>query len=313
MNNHENPVRPNPSKNALYSFFARSTPKATETLLNHLPTADSEEVTPQSVYKEGSLSARRASNPVVAELILPGSKIIHGEHIAASWKLAQEGKAVLVLSEHFSNFDLTNITYLADHDPLIGEEFVNKLIAMAGVKLSTASDRFISAYIQIYNRIVIIPSRTLESLSPAARDAYNKEMGPINMAALKELAKRKVSGHPILVFPTGTRTRPGQPETAKAVKEMYSYVRSFDYIQFISLNGINMHVAPVMSDDEPVPNVIMMGAAPTMSSQEFLDKAKASLPEGGDMREHVATCIMSELHALHDMVEPIRLQVPGAH
>ncbi|WDI34505.1 hypothetical protein PVA44_03260 [Entomospira nematocerorum] len=300
--------------NKVYQFYMQS-PGSRERMIDLLaqfPEEEEEEVTAETVYKSGSLKARRIADPLAAQLILPGSGIVDPHHLAESWELSQSGKSVLVLCEHFSNFDLTNITYLTDHEPLIGEEFANKLTAMAGVKLSKESDRFITSFIKIYNRIVIIPSRTLNNLSAEEREEYNRRMGPINMAALKEMTKRKMTGHPILVFPTGTRTRPNKPETAQAVKEIYSYIRSFDYIQFLSLNGVNLKVSASMSDDEPQPNIIMMGAAKPISSQDFLEQAAIHCSKNVNLRDFVPEYVMSQLHQLHDYVEPIRLAKPNA-
>ncbi|NIZ40554.1 hypothetical protein PVA45_03385 [Entomospira entomophila] len=301
--------------NKVYQFYMQS-PEWRDRmieLLAQFPKEEEEEVTAETVYKAGSLKARRIADLLAAQLILSGSGIVDPQHLEESWKLSQSGKSVLVLCEHFSNFDLTNITYLTDHEPLIGEEFANKLTAMAGVKLSKESDRFITSFIKIYNRIVIIPSRTLNNLSAEEREEYNRRMGPINMAALKEMTKRKMTGHPILVFPTGTRTRPNKPETAQAVKEIYSYIRSFDYIQFLSLNGVNLKVAEEsMSQDEPQPNVIMMGAAKPMSSEEFLEQAEIHCSKNMNLRDFVPEYVMSQLRQLHEYVEPIRLAKPNA-
>ncbi|NIZ18551.1 hypothetical protein [Entomospira culicis] len=296
-------------ENKLYGFFRATSVEQTEKLLSLLPEDVTEVVTPETVYRAGNPEARETADLLARGLILPGSKIIDAHHLAESWKLAQSGKSVLVLSEHFSNFDLTNITYLADNDPAIGKGFADNLIAMAGVKLSRDSDRFIAAFIQVYNRIVIMPSRSLDKLSGEELNEYKK----MNLSAIKEMTKRKNSGHPILVFPTGTRTRPNQPDTAKAIPEMYSYMRGFDYIQFLSLNGLVLKVSDIsMSADEPQPNVVMMGAAKPISSQEFMENAEKNCPQGMEMRDFVPIYLMQQLHSLHDYVEPMRLAVDGA-
>lgn len=313
MNNNKELPNIEVVKNYVYQFYANmpETQQDLHKLLAHFPVEDAEVVTTDTVYKPGNLAARRVSNSLVARLVLPGSKIINAHHLAKSWRLAQEGKSVLILCEHFSNFDLTNISYLTDHDPLIGEEFANKLIAMAGVKLSRDSDRFISSFIKIYNRIVIVPSRSRDQSTFTLEE--QNEYKKINISALREMTKRKYSGHPILVFPTGTRTRPNEPDTAKAIKEIYGYIRSFDVVQFLSLNGLNLTVsAKHMSEDKPQANVIMIGASEPISSVDFLKQAADNCPSSVDIRDFIPEYTMQQLFSLHDYVEPIRKSTLGA-
>jgi len=40
-----------------------------------------------------------------------------------------------------------------------------------------------------------------------------KKARAINIASMRAMDKLRSSGHPILVFPSGTRYRPGKPET----------------------------------------------------------------------------------------------------
>ncbi len=54
---------------------------------------------------------------------------------------------------------------------------------------------------------------------------------------MKELTERKYNGQTILVFPTGTRFRPWEPESKKGVREIFTYLKSFDNILFLGING----------------------------------------------------------------------------
>jgi hypothetical protein len=304
------------SENKVFNFFHSTEQggKDIDEYLAKFPGLETEEVTSETVYRVGNKEARDFADRFIKMMVLPGSRIVHPEHLAKSFQLSQQGRSVLILSEHYTNFDLTNICYLANNEPLIGHDFAEKLVAMAGVKLSNGSDGFIAKFIQMYNRIVIIPSRTLAQLSDEERAEMTKLMGPVNLASMKELTYRKQNKHPILVFPTGTRVRPHLPETRQAVKEIYSYIKGFEYIQFISLNGDNLHVDDKdMSNDTPEPDVIMMGCAAPMTQVEFTAMVEARKPEGESVRDYAPKMVMQMLVKLHDEVEPIRQEVLGNH
>lgn len=302
--------------NKVFTFFHSTEQggKDIDEYLAKFPNLETEEVTSKTVYRTGNKEARDFADRFIKLMVLPGSRIVHPEHLAQSFRLSQEGHSVLVLSEHYTNFDLSNICYLANNEPLVGPEFADKLVAMAGVKLSNGGDSFITRFIQMYNRIVIIPSRTLAQLSEEERAEMTKLMGPINLASMKELTFRKKNKHPILVFPTGTRVRPHLPETREAVKEIYSYIKGFDFIQFISLNGDNLHVDDHdMVNDTPEADVIMMGCHEPMSQAEFTALVEERKPEGESLRDYAPKVVMQMLEALHDEVEPLRQEVLKAH
>jgi hypothetical protein len=270
-----------------------------------------EELTPANVYKEGKPSLRLYTNQLVQYYQKPGSALLHGEHLKELFDLSQAGHSCLLLPEHYSNFDLVNICALTDHHPLLGPQFADQLIAVAGAKMSL-EDPFIASMVKIYNRMVIFPSRGINAITdPVKREAMQKYAAPINLASMKEMTTRKYHKNMFLVFPSGTRIRPWDEETKKGVPEIYSYLRAFEYICLLSINGNNLRIpsdSQHMSDDVPTPDVIMLGASPVMKTKDFLAQCAASFDasSGSDIKTYTAQCVMKHLFSLHDEVEQER-------
>jgi glycerol-3-phosphate O-acyltransferase len=64
----------------------------------------------------------------------------------------------------------------------------------------------------------------------------------------------KKEGKLILVFPAGTRFRPWEPETKRGVREIDSYIKSFDYMCLVSNNGAVLRIQQgKMTEDQVVP------------------------------------------------------------
>jgi glycerol-3-phosphate O-acyltransferase len=269
---------------------------------------DTEEVSPDTVYKEGSREARNYCNTALEPMILPGSRILNAENLEKLYNLSQAGHSCLLLVEHYGNSDLPNICYLTDKEKRLGEKFADHLVAIAGAKLSI-ENAFIAAYSRAYNRIVIYPSR---SLGATLSEEERKKMMAVNMAAMKELTVRKYHKQMFLAFPSGTRIRPWDDETKKGVKEMASYTRAFEYLCFASINGNNLPIDKNdanMLNDKPQPDIIMLNVSKPVSSKEFLEETHKSYTEGSDNKAHIVGCIMQKLLNLHQEAEPARLKL----
>lgn len=292
--------------NKIYSFFAKK-PEYKAIIDKTLAMFPDkiEEVSPQTVYKAGNSQARKMIVPLMRAVCLPGSRIINAENLKKLFDLSQQGHSCLLLAEHYTNFDLSNLCYLTDTEPLLGPAFADRLIAMAGIKLSQ-SNPFIAAWSGMYNRIVIYPSRSLNAIeNEEEREKARKLMTPINLAAMKELTFRKYNKQMVLVFPSGTRIRPWDKETQKGVREIYSYIKSFEYLCFLSINGNNLPLAgkdSEMEEDEPQPDVIVMQASKPMLSKAFLSGTAQE-----ETREETVERVMRQLFGLHAEAEPARL------
>ena len=185
---------------------------------------------------------------------------------------------------------------------------------MAGFKLNEES-AFARAFTEAFSRIVIYPPRSLNHLrlstDQAAMDEI-KRARAINMAALHHMVRQKHAGHIILVFPSGTRYRPGDEDTRRGLREMDSYIKSFDNLLLVGIAGntlpINIEGAQ-MGDDAPIKDLIVFQASPVTNAHEFRSSVKVS--PGEDPKQAVADAVMARLTTLHQAAEAVRAKALG--
>ncbi|MCL2382358.1 MAG: 1-acyl-sn-glycerol-3-phosphate acyltransferase [Treponema sp.] len=254
-------------------------------------------ITEENVYQEGAADILPFLDKMAEALILPGSGLDGLENLEALFSKAEEGKSCLLLLEHYSNMDLSLFSYLVRKAGGRGNDIAKAVIAIAGMKLNEHNP-VVAAFASAYTRIVIYPSRSLQGLDPEKHKAEGLRANAINRAAMKALNDLKTKGRLVLLFPSGTRYRPGDPSTKKGVREIDSYIKSFDYMCFVAINGMVLHVGQGdMMDDEVSRDVVRLSVGPVVSCAEFRDNAKAA--ETGDKKQAVADAIMAELEKMH--------------
>ena len=169
------------------------------------------------------------------------------------------------------------------------------------MKLNEASPS-VAAFTGAYTRIVIYPSRSLQGLDAEKDHAEIVRSNTINRAAMKALLEAKVSGKIILVFPSGTRYRPWDPSTKKGVREIDSYIKSFDYMCPVAINGEVLHVRQGdMMDDSVSKDVVRFTIGPVRSCGEFRAAAKAEAEAAGveDKKQATVDAVMQLLEEMH--------------
>ena len=119
------------------------------------------------------------------------------------------------------------------------------------------------------------------------------------MRKMEELRKE---GRIVVVFPTGTRYRPGKPETKKAIREIDSYIKTSDYMVLLSINGNCLEVNP--SDDMTLDLVkedtIILEASKLIDCKAFRSEVLNTLNEGEDKKQCIADEIMRILERMHE-------------
>jgi glycerol-3-phosphate O-acyltransferase len=256
-------------------------------------------ITEQNVLQESNKDILPFIDKMLDGLVLPGSCVRGAEHLADLMDKAKAGSSCLLLLEHYSNFDLPVFSYLLRKDAPRGQEIADAIIAIAGMKLNEEHP-VVAAFTSAYSRIVIYPSRSLEKLDPETARTEILRSNSINRAAMKALNDVKKEGKLVLVFPAGTRFRPWEPQTKRGVREIDSYIKSFDYMCLVSINGDVLRIQQgKMTDDQVVQDVIVMEAGPVVSCAEFRDKAKNAVPEDGDRKQAVVDAIMARLEEMH--------------
>ncbi|MEM5947563.1 1-acyl-sn-glycerol-3-phosphate acyltransferase [Spirochaetia bacterium 38H-sp] len=266
------------------------------------------EIDENSVWQEANKATRPYINKMLSELLEEGSRIEGIENLKQLYKQSKEGKSCLLLVEHYSNFDLPTLIYLLENMGEEGQEIADHIIAIAGLKLNEHNE-LVKAFTEAYSRIVIYPSRSLAKMDEETLRKEFPKSKAINRAAMHMLIEKKHSGNIILVFPSGTRYRPGKPETKKGVKEIDSYLKSFDLVCFVGIAGNILRINPdehKMEDDIVCKDKIIFLVDTPQSAKDFREKAKESCPEGTDKKQWVADRIMEKLESLHTKAEELR-------
>jgi glycerol-3-phosphate O-acyltransferase len=284
----------------LVSFFGGQIDKALS--LSKIPTV----INKHNVFQEGDPDILSILDEMVEKLILPGSGLDGRENLEELLALAESGKSCLLLPEHYSNLDLSIISLMVRKAGGRGEEIGKSIIAVSGMKLNEDNPA-VAAFTGAYTKIVIYPSRYLSGLDPAKKKAEFIRSNSINRAALKALDELKVKGKIILVFPSGTRYRPWDPGSKRGVREIDSYIRSFDYMCLVAVNGEILHIQKTdMINDEVSKDVVRVTVSPVISCAEFREKARASISEGEDKKQVVCDAVMAELEKMHIAAEEKR-------
>ena len=228
-------------------------------------------------------------------------------------KVVKQGKSGLILMEHYTNLDLPAIIYLLQK---VGEpwadDFASRIVAVAGMKLNEASAG-VRAFTEGFTRVVIYPTRSLNAveakgISQEEVKAEEQKARKINFAAMRAMDACKKRGQMILVFPSGTRYRPGKPETKRGLREIDSYLRLFDYMLLVGINGNCLRINPDNPDDmlEDIlePGKVTLTAHPVLDCKKFREDVLSSLPaDESDPKQKTVDQVMQILDEIHNQVE----------
>jgi len=265
---------------------------------------------PSNVYQEGCPENKAILGQFADSFLLPGSRIQNVEALKELHRRSMAGESCLILSEHYSNFDFPVFYHLIEKNPDLGPKVAETLLPIRGMKLSEDSP-ITALFTRSYDTLIIYPSRSLENITdPEELAAIRKISVPINHAAMKEMINKKHNGRMILVFPAGTRYRPWDPESRKGVREIHSYVKTFDNVLFLAINGNSLppHESNDMTQDTAIPDLIILTCSDIVKGRNFRKVAEESTPEGADPKQHVVDRVMAELESINKRVEPERLR-----
>jgi hypothetical protein len=272
-----------------------------------------EAVTSENVYQPSNEQILPYINSMVGEQLLPGSELKHFEYFKELLAKAKAGESCMILAEHYSNFDLPSLHYFLIQQGPEGEELSRNIVAIAGMKLNEENP-VVSAFSEAYSRIVIYPSRSLLSIKDPKEmvmEIYRSRS--INRAAMKALDDLKKQGRIILVFPAGTRYRPWDPSTKKGVKEIDTYIKSFDNMILLSINGNILRINPdqEMSEDLVEKDVLILNPSPVIRCKEYRNQIKEATKFREDKKQAVVDHLMADLEGLHEDMEQNRRKVLG--
>jgi glycerol-3-phosphate O-acyltransferase len=263
---------------------------------------------PDNVYLQGEAANRKIIGDFVETVMKSGSGIRGVDNLKKLNEYSTNGKSCLLLIEHYSNFDYPALYRLVENTEGLGPEVADRFLPIQGMKLSESSD-LTAAFSNSYTTIVIYPSRSIDSEADPEKKAEIRKISlPINHAAMRELTHRKYHGNIVIVFPSGTRYRPWAPDSKKGVREIYTYLKAFDYISFVSING-NLLV-PCREDDMEKDtlqeDVILFSVSEPVRGKDFRQKKIDEAPEGSDPKQYVVDQVMAELDKNHLEAEEYR-------
>ena len=270
--------------------------------LSHAP----DKIDETNIYQEANPELTKYMDLMLDDNFLPESGLGNIENFKAFYDaVVKDGKKGLILMEHYTNLDLPAIIYLLkNRDEEWAKDFSKRIVAVAGMKLNEAGPA-VKVWTEGFTRVVIYPTRSLtkaeeQAVSEEERAPEEAKARKINFAAMRAMDACKRRGQVILVFPSGTRYRPGQPETKKGHREIDSYHRQYDVVLLVSVNGealkINMESPDDMLSDLVEPAKVVLTAKPVINCKEFRNEVLASLPaDDPDPKQKIIDRVM-EIH-----------------
>ena len=265
------------------------------------------------VYEEANMQLRPYMWKLLDEAFNSESGLGNLENYKDFYEnVVKQGKSGLILMEHYTNLDLPGILYLLEKK---GEDWAkdlsSRIVAVAGMKLNEA-DAGVRAFTEGFTRVVIYPTRSLNAvegkeISEEEKIAEEQKARKINFAAMRAMDGCKKRGQVILVFPSGTRYRPGKPETKRGLREIDSYLRLFDKMILVSINGNCLRINPDIPDDMLAdilePGKCVFTASPVIDCKEFRNNILDNLPEGvEDPKQKTVDAVMEYLEKQHSEV-----------
>ena len=282
-------------------------------------TRSASKIDEDKVYEEANMDLRKYSLQIVSDNVLPGSGLGNIENYKALYdSVTKEGKSGLILVEHFSNLDLPSIIYFLE---TYGEEWAkdmaSRIVAIAGMKLNE-SGVGVRGFSESFSRVIVYPTRSITAMKekgdvPAeVIEAEEQKARKINFAAMRAMDQCKKRGQIILVFPSGTRYRPGQPETKRGLREIDSYLRLFDNMICVANNGMSLRIGTEHPEDMLAdiiePDVERFTASPLINCKQFRNKILETLPaDCPDPKQETVDAVMKVMEDIHDEVEKTRL------
>ena len=266
-----------------------------------------------NVYQKANPNTKKLMDKLISDNMAEGSRLEGVENFKAFLAAIKSGKSGLILMEHYANTDLPGLIWLLENsDDPDCRELGGKVVAIAGMKLNEA-DPMVRAFAESFTRVVIYPTRSLDSATKTAAsqeeiEAETKKARAINLAAMHAMDKCKRNGEAILVFPSGTRYRPGKPETKRGLREIDSYLRLFDYMLLVGINGNCLRINPDNPDDmlEDIlePGKVTLTAHPVLDCKKFREDVLSSLPaDEPDPKQKTVDQVMQILDEIHNQVE----------
>jgi len=246
---------------------------------------------------------RKYIESIIEKLILDGSSVEGFHSLEQLYQLNQKGHSCLLLFEHYSTFDVPVLFYLLKKQYNMGERITNNIIALATRTLNEYND-IVRAFAEAYTRVLIFTVKLLNELEkdPVKKDEWKQaiEYNKFALSKMHELRKNNI----VFIFASGTRYRPGVPETKKPIKQIDSFIRQFEYMIVGGIAGLVLEVNPngSMEQEYIKKDVMTFSLSPVLSCSEFRQKVFDISPHK-DRKTAIADAVDKELQKYHNLAQ----------
>ncbi|HWB14380.1 MAG TPA: 1-acyl-sn-glycerol-3-phosphate acyltransferase [Pirellulales bacterium] len=241
--------------------------------------------------------ANTATQPFFARicrrLLLPGSGLVGFEHVATLARLAEQGAGCLLCLNHQSTLDVPTLYALIEDQADLA--VFHRIIWVSGRKLD--EDPGVTPLLAgCFQRIVVTPKAELLALE---NEAERRERSRLNMRTYRVMHDLRRQGWVVALFPAGTRLRPGNDASGRAIEEIDSYLKRFDYLVLGHVDGCTLPPTRDhdLSRETPRLDRIVFTFAPVVETERWRAAAALRYP-GRSQRCASAHAIMAEIAAL---------------
>lgn len=267
-------------------------------------------IDPTNVYQKANLKTLPLMEKLVADNTLPESHFEGIENFEKFYDQVCQGKSGLIFMEHYSNADMPSFMYQlkTSGNPKL-EDLANRIVAIAGMKLNEENG-VVRALCESYTRVVVYPTRSqtkVENSNMSAEEIAEEEAKAkkINLAAMRAMDHCKRNGEVILVFPAGTRYRPGHPETKRGLREMDSYIRLFDTLLMVTVNGTILQLQDEdMLNDLCIKGKVVFSALEPINCREYRKSFMEKVPaDCEDPKQMFVDDVMKKFDFEHERIQ----------
>ncbi len=241
--------------------------------------------------------------PISRRLLLPGSGINGLTNLEQLVELADNGASCLICLNHRSNLDVPTLGALLQDQSR--KSLFDKIVWVAGRKLQE-DQGMTGNLVQAFHRVMVTP-----------RSWFRQEHSPnelqeghrINVAAHRAIHEWRHQGWVFALFPAGTRIRPGDKSSTRAVPETDSYLKSFEYLLPGNVAGCTLPVTrnQDLTHETPRLDRVRVTFGEVVATARWRNKAARRYPELSQ-RAASARAIMADIAALESPItgQPVR-------
>jgi 1-acyl-sn-glycerol-3-phosphate acyltransferase len=195
------------------------------------------EITPRNVVQWARPEVQPYLARICRRLLLPGSAVVGAERLAELTRRALQGRSCIVCLNHRSNLDVPNLYALLEDRK--SPDLFHRIIWIAGRKLQedVGATRML---VQGINRVIVTPRSWM---SREHSDDEWHEAHQINIAAQRAIHELRYQGWVFAIFPTATRVRPNDESTTRAIEEIDSYLKHFEFMLLGRIDGCTLPVS----------------------------------------------------------------------